>query len=455
MLVLTPSPPSPSHREQEVTAQHQAHAGMLTSRTLAIPAGQGMFTYSTRAAPTTSVFAIPSIDTTVKTSWDGGVHVVQPPFAEPEKTQWAEFANGVAQALQIRSDSPGIDSSWIVYNKPKELNPSHGGFLLGLGLAGHLRKMMPWHAFPYFDARHEPTSVGLLLGFAASHLATGDPLLTKIMSLHVHALLPHGSRELHSTPLVQAASLLGIGLLYLGSGHRRMADVALSEIPRQNSSEEAPEASQAYAFSAAMAFGMVMLGRGGEATRSGDPLLVARLRTLIYGRAPGGGSAHEPKSSRDVTPDLNVTSGPATLALGLMYLRTDREEIAGMLEIPQSANDLQVVRPDLLFSRTLARNLILWGQITDTEAWIESNVPAFIRSPLGKRARGGESAGARQAMDLAHCNILAGACFALALKYAGTARSSVHSLLLHTYDTFYAQATVNGASLHLSRASFP
>lgn len=408
-----------------------------------------MFNYASSTAVITSTFAIPPIDTTVKTSWDGGVHTIAGHSLKPEVTEWPDFANGVAQALRIRPDSEGIDSSWIIYNKPPELNPAHGGFLMGLGLAGHLRKMMPWHAFPYFDARHEPTSVGLLLGFAASHLGTCDPLLTKILSLHVHALLPHGSRELHSTSLVQAASLIGIGLLYLASGNRRMADVALSEAPKQDSSEDAPANGQAYAFAAAMSFGMVMLGRGGEPNRTGDSLLVARLHTLIYGdssfNTAGRSEFSVPKSTKDVSPDLNVTSAPATLALGLMYLRTGKEEIASMLDIPQTINDLQVVRSDLLFARTLARSLILWDQITDTDAWIDSNVPPFIRSPLGKRPRTGISAGVHQAMELAYSNILAGACFALGLKYAGTARSSVHSLLLKTYDVFYASATANGS----------
>lgn len=424
---------------------------MLVARTLALPVGQGMFTYATSTAVGTCALVIRPIETAVRTVRGGGIQAVALPSLEPETTTWPDFANGVAQALQIRADSTGIDSSWIVYNKPRNLTASHGGFLLGLGLTGHLSTMMLYHTYPYMDARHETTSVGLLLGLAASNLASRDPTLTKVMALHVHALLPHGSRELHSTPLVQAAALGGIGLLYLGSGERRMAEVALSEIARQGSDEDAPTEAQAYAFAAAMAFGMVMLGRGGETTRSGDPLLVSRLRASIDGRTAASedgrsGLAQGPTSSRPVKPDLNVTSAPATLALGLMYLRTGRQEIAAILEISQSASDLQLVRPDLLFVRTLGRSLILWEEIADSETWIDSNLPAFLRTSLGKRQRDGSSVGAQQTLDLARFNILAGACFALALKYAGTARSSVHSLLLSTYDVFYARATVNGAS---------
>ena len=442
--------------EEDIAAQQKAQAGMLISRTLALPVGQGMLTYATSSAVITTAFDIPPIETTVKTAREGGTQVVPGPVLEPEMSTWPDFANGVAQVLQIRADSNGIDNSWIAYNKPRDLTASHGGFLLGLGLTGHLRKMTRWLIYQYFDARHEPTSVGLLLGLGASHLASCDPRLTNTMSLHVHALLPHGSRDLHSSPLIQSAALVGIGLLYLGSGNRSMAEVALSEVSRQCSSEEAPTEAQAYAFAAAMTFGLIMLGRGGEATRSGDPLLVSRLRTLIDGRAtasedgPGGlGRA------KAVKPDLNVTSAPATLTLGLMYLRTGRQEIAGILEIPQSANDLQFVRPDLLFTRTLARSLILWDDIADSEAWIDSNLPAFLRSPLGKRQRDAPSLGVQQTLDLARFNILAGACFALALKYAGTARWSVHSLLLSTYDVFYARATVNGASLRPADRRLP
>lgn len=434
--------------EDEIAAHHRVEAGMLISRTQALPVGQGMFTYATSTAVNTSVFALAPIELTVKTVCESGTQTVQGPFLEPETTTWPDFANGVAQALQIRADSAGIDNSWIVYNKPRDLTATHGGFLLGLGLTGHLRKMIPWHAFSYLDARHEPTSVGILLGLAASHLASCDQRLTKLLALNVHALLPYGSRELHSTPLVQAASMTGIGLLYLGSGNRRMAEVALSEVTRQSSNEDAPVEAQAYAFAAAMAFGKIMLGRGGEATRAGDPLLVSHLRTLIDGRTPAGdvrGPTNGQPTSRAATPDLNVTSAPATLALGLMYLRTGRQDIAAILEIPQSPSDLQFIRPDLLYARTLARGLILWDEIADSEAWIDSNLPAFLRTSLGKRQRDAPSVGMQQTLDLARLNILAGACFALALRFAGTARESVHLILLHHFDAFYARATANGA----------
>lgn len=54
----------------------------------------------------------------------------------------AEFHNGVAAGLRLAPDLGTVTSTWIAYNQPKKdqaasLN-AHAGFLLALGLQGHL-----------------------------------------------------------------------------------------------------------------------------------------------------------------------------------------------------------------------------------------------------------------------------------------------------------------------------
>lgn len=359
-----------------------------------------------------------------------------------EARDWASFHNGVAAGLRISPSSQGIDSSWIVFNRPAEPCPSHAGLLFGLGLTGHLRSMVPWHAFPYLDSRHDFTSSGLLLGLAASYAATEDVLLTKIFSLHVQALLPHGSRELNASPLTQAAALLGIGILYGGSRNRKMAETALAEIGRHSSPsvESFTAYAESYAFSAAMSFGMIMVGRGGEAGYSGDLDLVVQLKQWIFGVI---GPLHVDQDGHEAAEksDTNVTAPGATAALGLMYLRSERVDIAEILEIPHTRFELDLLRPDLLLLRVLSRSLILWNDIVASNEWVESNIPNVIKSALRKRKRSGQ--GLDLTLELAYFNIVAGACFAIGLKNAGTARSSVHSLLLHYYDLFWAASNTN------------
>ena len=59
---------------------------------------------------------------------------------------------------------------------------------------------------------------------------TMDLSTTKILSIHVDALLPPTSAELDLPHSAQVTALLGVGLVYQGTAHRRMAEVLLSEI---------------------------------------------------------------------------------------------------------------------------------------------------------------------------------------------------------------------------------
>lgn len=65
-------------------------------------------------------------------------------------TSWASFHNGVAAGLKIAPASQ-IDSAWIVYNKPKhaELANEYAGFLMALGLNGHLTKLATLNIHDY------------------------------------------------------------------------------------------------------------------------------------------------------------------------------------------------------------------------------------------------------------------------------------------------------------------
>lgn len=53
---------------------------------------------------------------------------------------------------------------------------------------------------------------------------------TKLMSIHVEALLPPTSIELDIPQNIQVAALLGVGLVFEGTAHRHIAEVLLSEI---------------------------------------------------------------------------------------------------------------------------------------------------------------------------------------------------------------------------------
>jgi anaphase-promoting complex subunit 1 len=401
--------------EQDLTQYHQSVVNTIANRTLSITVASGVFEYGTRRTTVTDAWEIAPIELSVKIL---PVNTVLKAQLMAENADWPCFHNGVSAALAISPECKGIDSSWIVFNRPHALNSEHGGFLLGLGLNGHLRSLMAYHAYPYMEPRHDYTSCGLLLGLACSFAGSQDQLCNRILSLHTHALLPLGSAELNASPTIQSSALMGLGLVHAGSRNLRIAEVILSEIGRQKlPGVDAFEGYQeAYSFSASMAFGLIMLGRGGNQSSEIDRRLLAKLRRCIIGEAVGADAI-----------DTTMTAPGATLALGLMYLKTGQRDVAAVLEIPQSAFDADHVRPDMLLLRVLSRSLIMWDDINASLTWIEDQLPPYLQ----KAHKGHRKTSTMDiASELAYFYIIAGACFAVGLKLAGTGSELAHNNLI-------------------------
>jgi anaphase-promoting complex subunit 1 len=229
-----PSPvkciPEPHWTEQEMLDRFKEVAARVALRTLSVATGRGLFHFSARVPLLTERFPISTFNMhcVVKPA-NTTVLADKPTFSE-EKTSWAYFHAGVSAGVSISREAKEIDTSWIVFNKPQELTNRHAGFLLGLGLNGHLRNIAKWHAYNYLTPKHTMVSIGLLLGISASFLGTMDATITRLLSVHVTRLLPPGSADLNITPLTQTAGVMGIGLLYANTQHRRMSEVMLSEI---------------------------------------------------------------------------------------------------------------------------------------------------------------------------------------------------------------------------------
>ncbi|EEB87349.1 hypothetical protein MPER_15320, partial [Moniliophthora perniciosa FA553] len=88
--------------------------------------------------------------------------------------------------------------------------------------------------------------------------------VTKLLAVHTPALLPTPDVDLNVSLLAQAAGMAGVGLLYTGTKNRRMAEVCLNQISRKDlvQPDLSNEYREAYTYSAALAFGMIMLGKG-------------------------------------------------------------------------------------------------------------------------------------------------------------------------------------------------
>ncbi|KAG9093761.1 Anaphase-promoting complex subunit 1 [Ceratobasidium sp. 370] len=411
----------PELSEHDQAAENQQIAHCIAERTFSLAFGRGAYTFGSVPTVMTDVYTIPKIELWVKMYPQNITVMPEPNRIPPDCFQFANFHNGVAAALRISPSSGSVDSSWIAFNRPNELTAEHAGFLYGLGLTGHLRSMVTWHTFRYLTPKHELTSMGVLLGLAAAHMGTADKATTKLLCVHIPALLPPRAAELNIPHATQIAALSGVGLLYLGTRDRRMAEVMLGEIGKSDGQD-----AEAYAVSAALSFGMIMLGTGARATSPVDMEMLARLRVLIQGEPARSGASATPGDKPSF--DVNVTSPAATIALALMYLRTGRADIADLLELPDSPMALYRIQPNLLLVRTLGRGLIMWDEVKPNLDWVQERLPTMGNERLDRSLN--------ESIDLAHYHIIAGACFAIGLKYAGTTDEKAYGVIAYWFDFF-------------------
>lgn len=408
----------------------------IAERTLALPYGRAMFTFGSVSTVTKEAYIIPKMEFAVKIQPSNITATPEISKIPAECLSWGEFHNGVAAGLRIAPEARGVESSWIAFNKPSELTPEHAGFLFGLGLTGHLKEMLTWHTFGYLTPKHDLTSIGVLLGLSAANAGTGNRHVTKLLAVHTPALLPTQSVDLNVSLMTQAAGLAGVGILYLGTKNRRMAEVCLHQISRKDlvQPDLSNEHREAYTYSAALAFGMIMLGQGSSVPA--DLSSLSRLRVLVHGEGKSVVNSHARP-----TFDVNITSPAASIGLGLMYLKTERRDVADILEIPSTVLELNRIQPSFLLMRAVARCLIMWNGIASTIQWLHAQVPEPIVKAMHSHLQGSP---ADDAIELAYYNIIAGCCFAIGLKYAGTARHEAYMMLSTYFDMFSRFVAASG-----------
>ncbi|NXX64497.1 APC1 protein, partial [Spizella passerina] len=425
----------PEASDHEYIEEKENRLLQLCQRTMALPVGRGMFTLFSYHPVPTEQLPIPKLNLTGRapprnTTVDLNSGNIDVP---PNMACWASFHNGVAAGLKIAPASQ-IDSAWIVYNKPKiaELANEYAGFLMALGLNGHLTKLATLNIHDYLTKGHEMTSIGLLLGVSAAKLGTMDMSITRLLSIHIPALLPPTSTELDVPHNVQVAAVVGIGLVYQGTAHRHTAEVLLAEIGRPPGPEmEYCMDRESYSLASGLALGMVCLGHGSNLIGMSDLNVPEQLYQYMVGghrRFQAGMHREKHKSpsyqiKEGDTINVDVTCPGATLALAMIYLKTNNRSIADWLKAPDTMYLLDFVKPEFLLLRTLARCLILWDDILPNSKWVNSNVPQIIRENIislhATELPSSEDL-SLETLAQAHVYIIAGACLSLGFRFAGS-----------------------------------
>lgn len=411
--------PSPDWSEHE-HLQHQQELFKSTAlRAFSVSLGRAALFYSARRPLVTERYAIPRINFTLVIKPNNSTVSLQKMFLSDENVAWGYFHNGISAGLTVSRQATHISGSWIVFNKPTTLSSQHAGFLLGLGLNGHLKKLEEWHIYNYLGPKHTHTSIALLIGMSASHLGSMNTKLTKVLSVHVAALLPVGSNDLNVSMLVQTAGLIGIGLLYYNTQHRRMTEILLAEISTdaRNWNDDSKK-DEGYRLAAGISLGLVNLGKGTDLKGLNDMHIVERLLELAV-------------VSRDVqTPEVLDSAVPgAIIALAFVFMKTHNETVVRKIDVPDTEQRFDYIRPDFLLLRTLAKHLIMWDYVGKSIGWIEANIPAVLLKKYKV-----ENIKTLDSDQMSYFNILGGLCFAMGLRYVSTGDEEVKETLLHYLD---------------------
>lgn len=380
--------------DHEFLEEQEKHLYSISLRTMTLPIGRGMFTLRTCIPTPTDTLPVPKLCLIGKEPTKGATIEMTPADYPPNMSMWPKFHNGVAAGLRVSPSATDIDSTWIVYNKPKgstENSTEHAGFLMALGLNGHLKNLSFMGIYEYLIKCEELTSVGLMLGISATYRGTMDNKTTKMLSVHIEALLPSTTLELDISQNIQIASLMGIGLVYQGSAKRHIAEVLLQEIGRPPGPEmENSNERESYALTSGLALGLVTLGQGESPAGLRDLQLPDMLHYYMVGgnKRPLTGSQKEKyklpsfQVREGDTVNVDVTAPGATLALGLMFFNTGNRDVADWMKPPDTSYLLDLIRPDLLLLRVIARGLILWSDIRSNSEWLFGQFPASLRFDL-------------------------------------------------------------------------
>ncbi|KAF7732106.1 Anaphase-promoting complex subunit 1 [Apophysomyces ossiformis] len=398
----------------------------LELRTLAMSVGRGIFSYGTFIPDIAKPFPIEPMTLSARLTAEKTIVTLDEATLQSDYLDWPKFHNGVAAGLRL-SPNCSIDGAWIYSCRPNQADPQHAGFLLALGLNGNLRQLSPARRYEYLaHPLCELEKVGFLLGEAVAYRRTKSSSVTKVLSVDIPALAAPHTMSLQHSSIIKATSLLSMGLVYLESNDRRMVEVMLQEIGRHANHDPLNSSSnyESCALAAGFALGFITLGDGEKSCSLTDLSLRGKLYHFMTGMP-------------FVTPTVNldVTSPAATIALGLMYLKTEDTQMAARMNILETRPYLNYVRPDFLLLRVVAKNLIMWSTIRPTEEWVSKQLPEFMRHPSQMEeddTRVWDIEASRQA----EYNIITGACLCIGLRYAGSKDMQAFRYLLSRFDAF-------------------
>uniref|UniRef100_A0AC35U108 Movement protein n=1 Tax=Rhabditophanes sp. KR3021 TaxID=114890 RepID=A0AC35U108_9BILA len=404
--------------------------------------------------------------------------------------EWGDFYNGVSAGLEIiSSDSISLSSEFltaVVNNQNNHNMISAAGMVYGLALNGHMNRINAFGNHELFTRGDKFFSIALLLGLGASNISTGNIKLYRILATHLKFLVPSTQLEFLIDATVQASSAVGLGLLFCGRESQDLTDKFIDQICIENY-VESDMIGQRYSFSLACGFsvGLINLGKGTEASSlempyvDAKPSIAHRLLNLLKGgpksKDPKKGNNKEDQYFSKLDPssqkkfdkehqvtttnhvrelgncNIHLTSNPAAIALGLVYLNSNIKWLEDELVTPDLFYDLKDIKPDVIFTRTIAKHLIGFSKIQCSREWLDAQIPEYIkdRFEMVRNPRGRYDLDEDKIYVHAYLYTYVGVLFAMGLKYVSSGNNDVMKNCQFIMDVFKHEQDESWESEHI------
>jgi hypothetical protein len=391
---------------EDISAAQQTVLQHWTSKSFSVAVGRAMFTYDSKVIVPTEIFVIPKLVKSAR----------MPPLQSlvelhlPEQSElmdWPEFHMGVATALQIRRDCGDVTSSWIVFNQTRGdesiIDASHGGFIFGLGLQSHLRKLDSVDSLRnYFLPQFEVVTVGHLLGLAVAYLGTRNRQVSNMTSVHIPAMLPPNAVHWNTGPILKSGAVVGYALVHLQQPTQFKYDKLWTEMRVQSWDVDAVIQNGTDLYLISVGFSIGLVGLGGMCT--GAPMTSKMVDRLVG----------------CVTSDRTTMRMGSYIALGLLGLRSNAENIIQVLEIPRNGYGFEFLTPEEVMIRIICLSLVQLDRVEPTVEWIDGCIPDIVK----KRKSSQEH------HLFCFLSLVSGCCFVLGVKFAGTSSVRVKHTLV-------------------------
>ena len=398
---------------EEISVAQQSALSNWTQSSFPLRIGLGMFTFESKVAIATEKYPVPDLNLSAKLPPLNCIISLAIPTSS-NLLDWPHFHTGAAAALEIRSDCLDIDSSWIVFNHSSTIangissDAKHGGFIFGLGLTKHLRKLDAADSLRnYFLPQHEVLTVGHLLGLSVAYLGERNKVVTSILSVHIPSLLPMNAMELSSGYILKSGAVVGYGLVNLQSPTKYSYNRIFSELRNITHRESSIENAANDLYAVSCGFSIVFHTKQGfmglSSIADGKYLsstLVEHLGSII-------------SSAQTVSAKIG-----SCIALGLLAINSDNERAIKILMLPYSNFLLDHYTIELLLVMTISRYIIQTQPLILDLNWIYDQIPhsvlKVVMQDKTKRCTSSDN------VYLTYYTIIAGLGFAIGLNNAGS-----------------------------------